>query len=706
MTMPDANPGNRLAASSSPYLRQHADNPVHWHPWDEVALSEARERDVPILLSVGYSACHWCHVMAHESFEDAATAGLMNQLFVNIKVDREERPDLDRIYQTAHQILTQQTGGWPLTVFLDPHTGLPFFSGTYFPRTPRPGMPAFTDLLKRVATVWSERRDDLAEQGEKVQDIFDSLNAPGNPDASLPSATVLTRAREQLADAFDSSHGGFGAAPKFPMPASLERLLRHWAHSREAPGGPDREALDMVLQSLTRMARGGIFDHLGGGFCRYAVDREWLVPHFEKMLYDNGSLLALYADAMAISPDPLFETVVRDTAGWLLREMQHPDGGFSAALDADSEGEEGRFYVWHREQIRRLLDSEEYAIVATLYGIEKPANFEGSWILHRRDAWRAVVERLDLPREKADALLASARRKLFEAREKRPRPGRDDKILTAWNGLAIRGLARASAVLGEPSWDEAATRAVDFIRERMLIDGRLHATWMDGNVGARGFLEDHAYLLEGLLALLAVRWRDADVRFAALLADALLEHFLDPDAGGFFQTAHDAEDLIYRPKPTLDESTPAGNAVAASALGRLGHLLGRQDCLDAAEGVLRWAGGLMERAPQGHAALCHALEDALTPPEMLLIRGAEAEAWARKANDGYRPSRLVFALPETIEPAAGHAQPLLPSFLPADLPAPTTAWLCARMTCSLPMTRLSELTAELGGDKVVALRRS
>ncbi|MCC5873192.1 MAG: thioredoxin domain-containing protein [Gammaproteobacteria bacterium] len=699
--MPDA---NRLDESKSPYLRQHADNPVHWQPWDEQALAAAQERDVPILLSIGYSACHWCHVMAHESFEDATTAGLMNQLFVNIKVDREERPDLDRVYQTAHQILTQQTGGWPLTVFLDPHSRLPFFSGTYFPRTPRYGMPAFTDLLERVATVWAERRDELAEQGEKVQDIFDSLNAPGNPDAALPEAAILDAARDQLAGAFDSSHGGFGTAPKFPMPSSLERLLRHWARSRETRGGPDREALDMVLQSLTRMARGGIFDHLGGGFCRYSVDAEWLVPHFEKMLYDNGALLALYADAMAISPDNLFEAVVRDTAGWLLREMQHPDGGFHAALDADSEGEEGRFYVWHREQVRRLLDDDEYAVIETLYGIEKPANFEGSWILHRRDAWRAVVERLGLTAEEADRLLASGRRKLFDAREQRPRPGRDDKILVAWNGLAIRGLARASTVLDQPSWAEAATRAVDFIRQDMVIDGRLHASWMEGEVGVRAYLEDHAFLLDGLLALLAVRWRDADVRFAVALADALLDHFLDREEGGFFQTAHDAEALIYRPKPTLDESTPAGNAVAASALGRLGHLLGRQDYLDAADGVLRWAGPVMGRAPQAHAALCHALEEAITPPQLLLIRGAQASTWAKKADDEYRPFRLVFALPEAIEADDG-SEPWLPTYLPTELPAPTTAWLCSNMTCSLPITELSALTAELGGDKVVSLRR-
>ncbi|HSG90982.1 MAG TPA: thioredoxin domain-containing protein [Pseudomonadales bacterium] len=718
--MDDADGRNRLDACSSPYLRQHADNPVHWQPWDDAALAEALSRDVPILLSIGYSSCHWCHVMAHESFEDADTAAAMNSAFVCIKVDREERPDLDRVYQTAHQILTQQPGGWPLTVFLDPRTRVPFFSGTYFPRTPRYGMPGFTDLLGRVETVWAERREELAQQGAKVQEIFDALNAPAEEEAPTgptavpdepaprpalppPDATLLDAAREQLGTAYDATDGGFGGAPKFPMTSCLERLLRHWA-ATDAGSRRDGEALEMAMQTLTQMARGGIYDHLGGGFCRYATDAKWLVPHFEKMLYDNGALLALYADAMAIAPDPLLESVVRDTAAWLIREMQHEAGGFFAALDADSEGEEGRFYVWHREQVRRLLDDDEYQLIATLYAVDKPANFEGNWILHRRDAWRSVVERLDLEPARADALLASARAKLLAERDTRPRPDRDDKVLVAWNGLAIRGLARAAQVMDEPAWEAAATRAVDFIRTRMVVDGRLHAYWIDDALGVRAYLEDHALLLEGLLTLLMRRWRDADLRFAVDLADALLEHFRDPVSGGFFQTADDAERLIHRPKPGMDEALPAGNAVAARALGRLGHLLGRSDYLEAAAETVAWASPMIARAPQAHCAMLDALEDLVEAPEQVIVRGDDATEWAREAGTGYRPRRCVYALPTVIEAADGFDAPLLPAYVPETLPASTVAWICTSGRCSLPITTKRGLTAELGGNKVVSLR--
>lgn len=773
--MPQSSPRNRLADCTSPYLRQHADNPVHWQCWDAEALALARERDVPILLSIGYASCHWCHVMAHESFEDADTAAAMNGAFVSIKVDREERPDLDRVYQTAHQILTRQPGGWPLTAFLDPHSCVPFFSGTYFPRTPRYGMPSFMELLGRIETVWMERREELAQQGAKVQEIFDSLNAtagdapdaattdaptsgrrsgpvavpdigsasrqdstdrasgaadapdapdaPGAPGAEgaarrpqrAPDPTLMDSARAQLGAAYDATDGGFGTAPKFPMPSMIERLLRHWAASADGDRR-DGEALEMAMHTLTRMARGGIFDHLGGGFCRYATDGAWLVPHFEKMLFDNGALLAVYADAMAISPDPLLESVVRDTAGWLMREMQHAEGGFFAALDADSDGGEGRFYLWHREQIRGLLDDAEYRLIGTLYGIDKPANFEGVWILHRSDAFRSVAERLGLEPARATALFDSARRKLFDARETRPRPGRDEKVLVAWNGLAIRGLARASAVLDEPAWDEAATRAVDFIRTRMRVDGRLHASWTDGSagggsagrVGVGAFLEDHALLLEGLLELLMLRWRDIDLRFAVQLADALLAHFRDEQDGGFFQTAHDAETLIHRPKPGMDEALPAGNAIAARALGRLGHLLGRSDYLDAAAEVVAWAEPMIARAPQAHCAMLDALEDLVKAPELVIVRGVEATAWARDARAGYRPQRSVFALPTEIAPAPGEDAPLLPGFLPEHLPgapdAGTVAWLCTSGRCSLPITSRAGLDAQLGGSKVVTLR--
>jgi uncharacterized protein YyaL (SSP411 family) len=698
---------NRLDDAASPYLKQHADNPVHWQPWDAAALAEAAERDVPILLSVGYASCHWCHVMAHESFEDEAVAALMNADFVCIKVDREERPDLDRVYQTAHQILTQQPGGWPLTVFLDPRDQVPFFSGTYFPRTPRYGMPGFVDLLQRVSTVWREKRDDLAEQAAKVQEIFDALNSPAEQAPAEADAALLSAAREALGNAFDSTDGGFGNAPKFPMPTLIMRLLRHWAASKKG-GETDGEALEMALHTLTRMARGGLFDHLGGGFCRYSTDGQWLVPHFEKMLYDNGALLGVYADAMAISPDPLLETAVRDTAGWMLREMRSPEGAFFAALDADSEGEEGRFYVWHRESVKKALDREEYDLVATLYGLDKPPNFPAekpdTWILHRRDAWRAVVERLDLDADVAAERLASARTRLLEVREQRERPGLDDKVLVAWNGLAISGLARAARVLGVELWGDVAREAADAIRTHCVSGGRLHASLADGRLGVAGFLEDHAQMLDAQLELLALGWRDVDARFAVELADALLAHFHDDAHGGFYQTAHDAERLIHRPKPSMDEALPAGNAVAARALGRLGHLLGRTDYLDAAAGVLRWAAPMVKRAPQAHCAMLDALEDQLTPPEQVVVRGAEADAWGREAREGFRPDRDVWVLPTTIEPAPGHEAPLLPEYLPDEMPAETTAWVCTAGRCSLPITDRAGLTAELGGSKVVTLR--
>jgi uncharacterized protein YyaL (SSP411 family) len=691
---------NRLAGASSPYLRQHADNPVHWQPWDDAALADARERDVPILLSVGYSSCHWCHVMAHESFEDPSTADVMNAHFVCIKVDREERPDLDRVYQTTHQILTRQPGGWPLTVFLDPRDHVPFFSGTYFPRTPRMGMPGFVDLLQRVASVWAEQRDALSEQGAKVQQILNALNEAAEGDPALPDAALLDAAREQLGKGYDASDGGFGDAPKFPMAGSLERLLRHWA----ASGKRDGDALEMVMHTLTRMARGGIFDHLGGGFCRYATDRAWVVPHFEKMLYDNGALLGLYADALSIAPDPLLETVVRDTADWLLREMQASEGGFYAALDADSEGEEGRFYVWHREQIRRALDDDEYRVLATLYGVDKPANFEGSWILHRRDAWRAVVERLDLDPADAEALLASGRAKLLALRDERERPERDEKVLAAWNGLAIGGLARAARVTGDERWLSAAQTAADFLREAMVEEGRLYASWTGGQLGARAYLEDHALVLEGVLELLQSAWRDVDARFAVELADALLQHFMDPEQGGFYQTAHDAEPLIHRPRPTMDEALPGGSAAAARGLQRLGQLMGRQDYADAARRALEQAAPFMARAPQAHGAMLDTLAEYLEPPEQILIRGPEASTWARSSREGYRPDRRVFAITDASAASEGTATPVLPAYLPETPPETTTAWICRGGTCSLPITSRDGLDAELGGARVVQLR--
>jgi uncharacterized protein len=683
---------NRLADETSPYLLQHAANPVDWYPWSAEALAIARSTQKPILLSIGYSACHWCHVMAHESFEDPATAAVMNEHFVNIKVDREERPDLDKIYQLAHHLLTQQSGGWPLTMFLDPDTLVPFFGGTYFPKTPRYQLPGFVDLLLRINQVFRGQRDELTTQAKKLAGVLEGLN-PATTAAVLKDTALLAAARDQLANQYDPREGGFGGAPKFPMPATIERLLRHWAFTgRSAP--KDRECLEMAMITLTHIARGGIYDHVGGGFCRYATDARWMIPHFEKMLYDNGALLSVYADALAIGPDPLFERVERETAAWLMREMQHPDGGYFSALDADSEGEEGKFYVWRRDEIKRLLSADEYLLVETLYGLDKPANFEGRWNLHRYDAWLAVLDRLAMPREQADALLTSAQAKLFEARSKRIPPAKDDKILTAWNGLAIRGMAKAGLVLGEPKWIDSATRAADFIRTRLVVDGRLHATWRNGRARHLAYLDDYANLLSGLLALLQMRWSDADIRFAKSLADTVLEKFYDKDGGGFFFTAHDHENLIHRPKPTLDEAMPPGNGVLAGALNLLGHLLGETRYLDAAGGTLRWARAAMEHYPAGHSTMLGALELQQNPPELIIVRGprADLDAWLRPVRTGYRPWRASFGIPyEDVG--------LLPAYLPrlvsAEKQRQNTAYVCTGLSCSLPIHSLQDLTAAL-----------
>jgi uncharacterized protein YyaL (SSP411 family) len=446
--------------------------------------------------------------------------------------------------------------------------------------------------------------------------------------------------------------------------------------------------------TLTHIARGGIFDHVGGGFCRYSTDARWMIPHFEKMLYDNGALLSVYADALAIGPDPLFDQAVRQTAEWLMREMQHPDGGYYSAIDADSEGEEGKFYVWRRDEIKRLLSADEYLVVETLYGLDKPANFEGKWNLHRSDAWHAVIERLAIPRDEADALLASARAKLFAARSKRVPPGKDDKILTAWNGIAIRGMAKAGLVLNEPKWIESATRAADFIAKRMFVDHQLYATWRDGRARHPAYLDDYANLLDGLLALLQVRWRDADARLAKSLADTAVARFYDNDGGGFYFTANDHERLIHRPKPSMDDAMPPGNGVLARALNLIGHLLGEARYLEAASGTLKWARAAMEQYPAGHSTLLSALEDELHPPELIVVRGprAELESWLRPVRAGYRPWRHAFGIPYE---EVGVMPAYLPRLVSAEKQRQCTAYICRGLTCSLPIHSQSELEAAL-----------
>jgi uncharacterized protein YyaL (SSP411 family) len=686
----DPSATNRLARETSPYLLQHAANPVDWYAWGPEALERARRENRPILLSIGYSACHWCHVMAHESFEDADTARVMNEHFVNIKVDREERPDLDRIYQIAHQMLTQRGGGWPLTMFLTPDDLRPFFGGTYFPREPRYGMPAFTEILRRVAQYYREQQGEIRKQNAALAEAFESLY-PSPPAASLQlSDAPLLHARTLLEDEFDSRYGGFGGAPKFPHPATLDRLLRHW-HGTAQDREPDLKALHMATLTLTRMAEGGINDQLGGGFCRYSVDRQWMIPHFEKMLYDNGPLLALYAQAAVATGDDFYSRVAGATADWVLREMQSPEGGYYSSLDADSEGHEGKFYVWDREEIRQLLDAEEFRAVERRYGLDQPPNFEGKWHLHVHESLEKIAGRERWSVEEVGNILERARKKLLSARERRVRPGRDEKVLTSWNALMIRGMAMAARSLDRPDLEASATRALDFVRSTLWRDGRLLATCKDGRAHLPAYLDDYVFLADAALELLQCRWKSADLSLAVELAEVVLRHFEDRDHGGFYFTADDHEQLMHRSKSFGDDATPNGNAVAALVLSRLGHLLGETRYLDAAERTLRAGWSPLERYPQGHPTLLTALDEQLHPLEIVIIRGrAEQIAeWRVALTAIYEPRRLVFAIPDDVTD--------LPSALADKRSQPqTVAYVCRGMTCSPPVSSLDQLKKESG----------
>ncbi len=678
---------NRLAGTTSPYLLQHVDNPVHWQPWDDTALGAAREADRPILLSIGYSACHWCHVMAHESFEDAEIAARMNQLFINIKVDREERPDLDQIYQLAHQMMIQRPGGWPLTMFLSPHTLTPFFGGTYFPPEARHGLPGFPELLQRVADYYREHRGDIEQQGEAIRDVFRRIEteAPAGPQSGEDPRAI---ARAQLERHFDDRWGGFGKAPRFPNAPGLELLLRQWRTSA-LDEEPDMQALYMAALTLRRMAEGGLNDQLGGGFYRYSVDDYWMIPHFEKMLYDNALLLPVYASASQATGEAMFAECASQTATWMIREMQSPDGGFFSSLDADSEGEEGRFYAWDREEVKSLLGEEDFALFAARYGLDQPANFENRWHLHVFQDLEGLAERHQLEPAALQARLDGARERLFAVREQRVRPALDDKILTAWNGLAIAGLAGAAVSLQEPALAKAATHAVDFLRKHSWRDGRLRVSWRDGQVGARGFLDDYAFLGFGLLRLLEARWRSTDLVFATELAEVLLAHFEDPDHGGFFFTSDEHEELLHRPKPLADNATPAGNAIAISFLGRLGQLLAEARYLAAAERALGSAAGHLAQQPDAHCSLLNARED-IEYPELVVIRagGETLEQWRKTCQALYAPSRMVVAIDAD--------NPELPPGLADKSPQSTAvAYLCAGLSCQAPVTSLSALTQAL-----------
>jgi uncharacterized protein len=693
-TTPPA-PANRLATQTSPYLRQHATNPVDWYPWSADALERARRERRPILLSIGYAACHWCHVMAHESFEDPETARVMNELYVNIKVDREERPDLDRIYQLAHQLLTGRGGGWPLTMFLTPEQQQPFFGGTYFPPQSRFGIPGFRELLAHVARYYREHEIELKQNAATVVQAISEMNPPAaSADVSLTGAP-LRACRAALERSLDPAWGGFGAAPKFPHAELVMRLLRDW-HASAHDAAPDLQALYMATLSLTRMAEGGLFDQLAGGFSRYSVDERWAIPHFEKMLYDNAALLAAYAEAACATGEPLYGEICARTVAWLMSEMRAASGAFFASLDADSEGHEGKFYVWDVAEVRATLGAQEFAAFAPRYGLDQPPNFENHahHLVIARPLEQIATE-LGRSVEELQNLCSTARDKLLAVRARRVRPARDEKILTSWNALLIRSLASAARLLQRSDYGDAASQALAYLRAHHWRAGRLLVTGTEGGEAAlEAYLDDYVFLAAAILELASVRFDASELALGAQLLDAVLARFAAED-GGFYFTASDHEALISRLKTFSDDALPAGNGVAAQTLLRYGYLLGEPRYLLAAEACLRAGWRALEKYPEGHCSMLLALEEWLTPPQIVILRGShEAMAvWQQALARVYNPHCLVFAvaadatdLPEAIrsKPAAGQL----------------IAYLCRGSVCSAPLGTLESLAAALSGTNL------
>ena len=666
---------NRLSASTSPYLLQHADNPVDWFEWGEEASAEARRRDVPILLSVGYSACHWCHVMAHESFEDPETASDMNRSFVNVKVDREERPDVDSVYMEAVQAMVGQ-GGWPMTVWLTP-SGEPFFAGTYFPKADRPGLPSFRRIMAAVSDAWSNRRPDVTEQAARIRA---ALAAESPPTSEAPDVSTLTKAHDALSGNLDQVNGGFGSAPKFPQAPTLEFLLRAW----EQPWAP--EARRMLRQTLVNMQRGGIHDHLGGGFARYSVDERWLVPHFEKMLYDNAQLAHLYLWAGIEFEEPELVRTARTTLDYLLRDLAHEEGGIFSAEDADSEGEEGRFYVWGYDEFMSIAgDAAEFA--AAHFGVTEAGNFEGHNILNIHRSPTELAERFGRPVEQIEEAIEAARRALFEHRRTRVRPGLDDKVVTAWNGLAIRALAEAGAALAEPRYIDAARKAARFVLDRMIRpDGGLARSWAKGRAGeVTGFLDDYGAMGVGLLALYAATGETTWFEAATRIVSQISQRFGDGN-GGLFSS--EPGTLIKRPRDLFDNPAPSGTSLATEASLLLALYSGDQDLEIAAREYLRSVGYLMDRYPSGAGQSLALLSSLHRGTRELAIVGSEASQMAEVYWARYRPHVVLAISPA----AADGAVPLLEG---RGSGSGTLAYLCTGFTCLAPVDSIEDLSAVL-----------
>lgn len=673
---------NRLIHETSPYLRQHAHNPVDWFPWGEEALAKAQAEDKPIFLSIGYSACHWCHVMAHESFAHEATAALMNQLFVNIKVDREERPDLDAIYMDAVVSMTN-AGGWPMSVFLAPD-GRPFYGGTYFPPQPRYGMPSFQQVLQSVATAYHDRKQEVLVQADRLTQALQRMATLGAQSDELGSE-LLDEAVAHLDEAFDRDDGGFGTQPKFPQPMVLDFLMAYYQRTQNL------DALYMAELTLEKMANGGIYDQLGGGFHRYSVDAIWLVPHFEKMLYDNSQLLRTYLHAWQLTGRPLYRRIVDETIDYVLREMTAPTGGFYSTQDADSEGEEGRFFVWTPAEIEQTLGAHEAAIFESYYNISERGNFEGQNILSATRSAAHVAERFHTTAGEVERIVAEGRRKLFARREMRSKPARDEKILTEWNGLMIHALAECGVVCGRADALHAALHGANFILANMSqADGKLYRSYKDGQARFNAYLEDYAAFIRALIALYEATFELRWLGEASRLTQLMVAQFHDPVNGGFFQTGADHEQLVVRRKDFIDNALPSGNAMAAETLLRLSVLVGNEEYRRVANQILLTMKTTMTRQPAGFGRLLGALETLLSRRQEIALVGdptsGETQALYQVVRKRYLPHTVVAAK----RPGEASVLPLL-----ADrdvVNGKAAAYVCENYVCQLPVTSVAELT--------------
>ena len=680
---------NRLANETSPYLLQHANNPVDWYPWGEEALERARSEDKPILLSVGYSACHWCHVMERESFENPAIAAQMNQLFVSVKVDREERPDIDSIYMTAVQAMTGH-GGWPMTVFLTPD-GKPFYGGTYFPPEDRGGMPSFPRVMEAISDAYSNNRDEVLQNTEHLLDRMRQMAAVGQQGFEPLTDEVMRLAMRKAAGDFDPRHGGFGLQPKFPQPMTYEYLLRHYLRTE------DSEALHMVELTLQRMATGGIYDQIGGGFHRYSTDAFWLVPHFEKMLYDNALLVRLYLHAYQITGNPMYRRIVEETLEYVMREMTSPEGGFYSAQDADSEGVEGKFFIWLPHEIEEALGPEDAEIICRYYGVTPHGNFEGRNIL------RVAMDAANLARDEGlDAaafgdLLARAKARLLAARNERIAPGLDDKILTSWNGLMLAAFAEAASVLRRDDYAEVAERNAQFLLANLLREGRLLRTYKDGTAKLNGYLEDYAFLIDGLLTLHEVNFSRGTLDAAIELGNAMVELFWDAATGQFFDTGHDHEQLVVRPKDLTDNAIPCGSSMAVDVLLRLAVITDDGDMELRASSALRGVRQLMMTFPTAAGNWLGALDFYLSQPKEIVIVGERGDTGTdtllTEVHKNYMPNRVLLGASRGDDTDGG--LPLLMERHKIDGMA--TAYVCENYVCQLPVTEPQALARQLVG---------